>query len=216
MTETLKAANPDELQLVYAHLDELAEKFLQGNPKRHDIGQLWDSMQRYGFRDPLAYDQSLNDGEGGIVEGNGRLETLIWASNNGQKPPRGIKLDKAGAWYVPLILGCDARDMSEAVAYSFDHNTMVLSGGEFTALDAKNLYDPESYVALLEELAKTSNLPLTVDGGDLDLLIEQLQVPNFEPVGEDEQGRLDEIAPKESQEIECTCPQCGHQFIRQV
>ena len=37
-------------------------------------------------------------------------------------------------------------------------------------------------------------------------------VPDFEPVGEDEQGRLDQIEPKE---ISCTCPQCGHEFIKQ-
>jgi hypothetical protein len=37
-------------------------------------------------------------------------------------------------------------------------------------------------------------------------------VPNFHPVGEDEQGRLDEIAPKE---LSCTCPSCGHEFIQE-
>ena len=38
------------------------------------------------------------------------------------------------------------------------------------------------------------------------------EVPDFEPVGEDEQGRLDQIEPKE---IPCTCPNCGHDFIQQ-
>ena len=38
------------------------------------------------------------------------------------------------------------------------------------------------------------------------------EVPDFEPVGEDEQGRLDQIEPKE---IDCVCPNCGHQFIKQ-
>ena len=39
------------------------------------------------------------------------------------------------------------------------------------------------------------------------------EVPNFEPVGEDEQGRLDQIQPKE---IDCVCPNCGHEFIKQI
>lgn len=39
------------------------------------------------------------------------------------------------------------------------------------------------------------------------------EVPDFEPVGEDEQGRLDQIEPKE---IDCVCPNCGHQFIKQI
>ena len=32
------------------------------------------------------------------------------------------------------------------------------------------------------------------------------QVPDFAPVGEDEQGRLDQKAP-------VTCPECGHEFV---
>ena len=32
------------------------------------------------------------------------------------------------------------------------------------------------------------------------------QVPDFQPVGEDEQGRLDQKAP-------VTCPECGHEFV---
>ena len=164
----------DLLTLRYTPLDELSEAFLQGNPKRHDLGQLWDSMQRYGFRDPMAFDAQLNGGKGGIVEGNGRLETLVSAYNNDQLPPRGIKLDEDGRWFVPVLYGVDGRSESEAIAYSFDHNTMVLSGGEFTALDASKLYDAEGYTALLQELANAESLPLTVDGEDLDLLIQQL------------------------------------------
>ncbi len=38
------------------------------------------------------------------------------------------------------------------------------------------------------------------------------EVPDFEPVGEDEQGRLDQIEPKE---LNCKCPNCGHDFIQQ-
>ena len=38
------------------------------------------------------------------------------------------------------------------------------------------------------------------------------EVPDFEPVGEDEQGRLDQIEPKE---LNCTCPNCGHEYIQQ-
>lgn len=40
-----------------------------------------------------------------------------------------------------------------------------------------------------------------------------VEVLDFEPVGEDEQGRLDQIKPKE---IDCVCPNCSHQFIKQI
>jgi hypothetical protein len=42
------------------------------------------------------------------------------------------------------------------------------------------------------------------DGVDLEWL--GMAEPNFEPVGEDEQPRLDEKKP-------VTCPECGHEFI---
>ena len=35
--------------------------------------------------------------------------------------------------------------------------------------------------------------------------------PDFDPVGMDEQGKLDEIQPKE---IDCECPHCGKSFIK--
>ena len=51
----------------------------------------------------------------------------------------------------------------------------------------------------------------SADGADLIALLEQLGadagaiVPDFQPVGEDEQGRLDQKATT-------TCPECGHVF----
>lgn len=65
--------------------------------------------------------------------------------------------------------------------------------------------------AVLEELAQDVSLddwftPEEMAGWDVE------EVPDFEPVGEDEQGRLDQIEPKE---LNCTCPNCGHEFIQQ-
>jgi ParB-like chromosome segregation protein Spo0J len=40
-----------------------------------------------------------------------------------------------------------------------------------------------------------------------------MQEPNFEPATEEDQGQLDQIQPKE---IDCLCPNCGHEFIKQV
>ena len=41
--------------------------------------------------------------------------------------------------------------------------------------------------------------------GDLQSLLNSMATPSFMPVGEDQQGRLDEKAP-------VTCPECGHVF----
>ena len=80
-------AAPLTLKIEYLLLSELVDKFLQTNPKLHDIGAISTSIRRYGFRDPLAIDATLNGGEGGIAEGNGRLEALLWMYNEGEKPP---------------------------------------------------------------------------------------------------------------------------------
>ncbi len=197
------------LELRYVPLSELRQHFLIGNAKRHDLGQLWDSFQRYGFRDPLAYDAKLNAGAGGIVEGNGRLETLASAYDDGQKAPQGIKVDEAGEWFVPVIHGLDGRTEAEALAYSIDHNSTVLSGAEFTALDISKLYDHEDYLDCLRELADDSSLPLTVDGDDLELL---LQIGGGWPPEEEEggDGEGEGFGGGEGGAIEC--PRCGHRF----
>lgn len=36
--------------------------------------------------------------------------------------------------------------------------------------------------------------------------------PNFKPASEHEQGRLDKIKMKE---LNCNCPNCGHEFIQE-
>ncbi|NJL03098.1 MAG: DNA modification methylase [Spirulinaceae cyanobacterium SM2_1_0] len=164
----------DELALWYVPLDELINSFAAGNPKLHDIGGLCESFARHGFRDPMAFDPALNDGAGGIVEGNGRLEALLQLKEQGHAPPRGIKLDGNGDWYVPLLFGVGAGSQAAAEGYLLDHNNSVLAGGTFTALDTSNLYDPDAYRDLLERLAAEDALPLTVDDKDFRLLLEQL------------------------------------------
>lgn len=81
----------DELQIHYVSLSSLADKFLEKNSKKHDIGTLSESVDRYSFRDPIAFDSTLNGGTGDIVEGNGRLSYLLQAKEQGQAAPRGIK-----------------------------------------------------------------------------------------------------------------------------
>ena len=59
--------------------------------------------------------------------------------------------------------------------------------------------DDEMLASLIEKIE--------VDEGPLQDLLDEMgdDVPNFEPVGEDEQGRLDQKKP-------VVCPECGHEF----
>ena len=165
---------PAALTIEYLLLLELVDKFLQNNPKLHDIGKIAESIQRYGFRDPLAIDAALNGGKGGIAEGNGRLEALLWLKQQGQSPPAYIKLTESNQWAVPCVIGGDSATETEGLAYSLDHNSLTMAGGSFTALDISGLYNQAEYTELLEKLAQDEALPIAVDADDLDLLLEQI------------------------------------------
>lgn len=159
------------LTIEYLLLTELSEKFLKGNAKLHDIGAISASVRRYGFRDPLAIDSALNQGRGGVAEGNGRLEALLWMYRQGEEPPTYIKLTEAGGWAIPCVVGGNSCTEDEGLAYSLDHNSLTMAGGTFTVLEISGLYDPIEYLEILERLAETESLPVTVDGDDLDLLV---------------------------------------------
>jgi hypothetical protein len=73
-------------------------------------------------------------------------------------------------------------------------------------------YDPD--VELLLEIDEQIGLGDLYFEDELAALVardSEEETPDFEPVGMDEQGKLDQIQPKE---IDCKCPQCGHDFIK--
>jgi hypothetical protein len=100
MLHDLAEEQQDLIAIHYVSLDDLEETFLQGNSKKHDTDKIIESILRYGFRDPIAFDPALNNGAGGIAEGNGRLESLIEMRDRGMKVPRGLKEDWGGACYL--------------------------------------------------------------------------------------------------------------------
>jgi hypothetical protein len=73
-------------------------------------------------------------------------------------------------------------------------------------------YDPD--IELLSAIAEEVDISDMYFEDELAALVardSEEEAPDFEPVGMDEQGRLDQIQPKE---IDCKCPQCGHDFIK--
>jgi len=67
--------------------------------------------------------------------------------------------------------------------------------------------DPNALAELLAELAATDKglLGTAFSGDDLQVLLDDLAGPMFDPATIDEQGRLDE-------KKKCRCPKCGHEF----
>lgn len=162
-----------QLTLKYVSLAQVQQ--WDRNPKKHDIGAIAQSIQKHGFKDPPKFEPTLNEGNGGIVEGNGRAEALAWMYAQEQPLPRGIALDaETGEWQIPILFGVDADSQRMAEAYALDHNNLVLAGGDFTAVDLMNMYDEPRYTEILTGLVTQGELPISVTGDDLDLLV-QLQ-----------------------------------------
>ncbi len=192
----------DQLSLRYVPLETLA--LWDRNPKKHDLETLAVSIRQYGFKDPPKFEPSLNGGHGGLIEGNGRAEVLQTMQKGGEKPPRGIGVDEAGTWHAPVLFGVDAASRAEAEAYGVDHNALTLGGSGFGLEDLVQLFDESALQALLEDTPEAGALLASLDASDLDAL---LGGPDFEPVSEDEQSRLDE-------KTRIVCPECGAEISR--
>lgn len=135
------------------------------NAKRHDLGGLIQSIQKHGFKDPMKFEPQLNNGEGGIVEGNGRDEALeAMQRDHPDQPPRGIAVTEDGKdWLIPILFGVDAPSQAAAEAYGVDHNNLTLMGGDFGLSDIMKLWDSETFNDVLRDLAQQDFLPVSMD-----------------------------------------------------
>jgi hypothetical protein len=187
---------PETLELRYIPLAQ-ARRWDE-NPKRHDIEALIRSVETHGFGDPPKFDATL----GALVYGNGRTEALEQMRQEGHEPPRGIGATEDGDWAVPIIFGVDAQSRAAAVAFAIDHNNLTLLGGDLGFADLLQIWDEAGLQAVLSNTPDAGALLASLTPADVDSL---LLGPDFEPVGEGDQSRLDEKNP-------ITCPECGHEF----
>jgi hypothetical protein len=133
----LPQKSENAIALHYVPLDQLSSTFLDGNSKKHDTDKIIESILRYGFRDPITFDPALNDGQGGIIEGNGRLESLIEMRDRRMNVPRGLKEN----WEVPILFGVNSASEAEAIAYSVEHNWSVLWGSDADLEQILSMFD---------------------------------------------------------------------------
>jgi hypothetical protein len=192
----------ERIKVRYAKLSSLEQ--WDRNPKLHADDRIAASIRRHGFRDPVAWDPALNEGRGGIVEGNGRVTVLHQMKAAGETAPRGIAVDPNGDWLVPVLYGVSAETLAQAQSYAIDHNALVLAGGNLALEDTLQVWNEEALLALLRDAPDTAELLVSFDSDALDAL---LSGPAFEAVGAEDQPRLDEKAT-------ITCPECGNEFRR--
>jgi hypothetical protein len=199
MTKT-KAPDDNRLRIEYVALSQI--KLWDKNPKRHDVGGLIESFKKYGFKDPMKFEPTLNRGRGGVVEGNGRTEALTVMYEAGEGAPRGVGVVNGGEWAVPVLFGVDAKSRAEAEAYAIDHNNLTVAGGFFGPGWIEKLYDGEALGDVLVRLHKSKNMPVSVTGDDLDDLVQSL---NTGPPP-------DWSNPEDKADSDHQCPSCGYEW----
>ena len=147
----------DSFEIRYEDLDDIVSA--DNNPKDHDLGVLYQSMQRFGFTNPII----MNESTGKLLAGHGRLQTLQMMKDNGEDAPKRIDVvkdiedDRIETWYVPVLYGVSIENVSEAQAYLIADNRLTELGG-WKPMDLMD--------SLTEIIEETGNLDGT--GYDLD------------------------------------------------
>lgn len=146
-----------------------------GNPRVHSPEQV--SRIAASITEFGFTNPILIDGRKGIIAGHGRL----------------LAAQKLGLAVVPTI---ELRGLSDA-----QRRALVIADN---ALALGSAWDNDLLASMLLDL-RTEGFDLSLTGFDDLELDGLLGDPHFDPVGADQQGRLDERAP-------VTCPSCGHSF----
>lgn len=116
------AAPTVEIRIAYTALSALLRA--PRNAKKHDLVNLRQSMERFGFTQPLA----LNEVTGLLVEGHGRLDVLQALKAEGKPAPARVTVTK-GEWYVPVVRGLSFATAQDAEAYLLAANQLTIAGG---------------------------------------------------------------------------------------
>lgn len=135
MATTAKKKKAKDVFIDFVPLEKV--KQWPRNPKDHDTEAIEESVERFGFIQPLVMDEKT----GRLVAGHGRLEVLARMKKVGMKPPTRVKV-KGTDWLVPVLRGVRFRNEKEAQAYVIADNRTVELGG----------WDEQVLVELLGEL----------------------------------------------------------------
>jgi ParB-like chromosome segregation protein Spo0J len=102
---------------------------------------------------------------------------------------------------VPVVV-LDHLSPTQRRAYVLADNKLALNAG----------WDVDVLTAEMEQL-QAVEFDLELVGWSAGELAELMAEPDFAPGTEEDQGQLDQTQPKE---VDCICPSCGHEFIKQI
>jgi hypothetical protein len=161
------------------------------NPKGHALDEIEQSMERFGYVEPVVIDERT----GQLLSGHGRREVLLRRRERGDAPPVGVEIDEAGEWTVQVVRGVRTPNDAEAGAYLVAANRLTERGGW--------LADP--LAAILEELRAGPGFEGTgYTSHDLDTLLGSLKGP-------DAPDEFPDVDP-DGLVTEHECPRCGFEF----
>jgi hypothetical protein len=118
------ANQPQRMHIEWVALDVL--QTWPGNPKEHDEELLGSSFARFGFVDPIIFDELTKR----IVAGHGRRKKLWAMYTSGQPVPDRVEVRASdGMWLVPVLRGIAFKTEHEAEAYLLVNNQSTMRRG---------------------------------------------------------------------------------------
>jgi len=198
-----------EEHLEWMFIDEV--QFADVNPKKHDVGAMFESIMRYG----LVEKPVLNEKTQKLVAGHNRIQTLqSMFAHNPSNVPNGVRVVD-GRWQTQIHRGVSFRDDNEAMAYLIDSNNIGLMGAEFTALDMAKLWDENVYTEILTALNEDNTLPVSSDSEDVDLLSRIINAVE-EDKGVAEDNSTDGDVPVYRITVECESDEQKESLLNQL
>lgn len=131
----------------------------------------------------------------------GSLDTLGWIAPVIVNARSGFMIDGHERIFQALAIGDHTPVPYIEVDLSEDEETLALASFDFITTLAT--YERDTLASLLGEI-ETDNAAMNALIDSL-AQAEGITPPDFDPVGIEEQPRLDE-------KTKCTCPNCGHEF----
>ena len=225
-SEEIEQYKADILRLEYVYLKTIAQ--WTRNARNHGLRKIIQSIRNHGFKDPMKWEPKLNNGAGGIAEGNGRDDALIvMFAEDKTNPPRGIIYDEsADDWIIPVLFGVDAKSQLAAESYAIDHNNSALAGA-FSETEMLRLWKPE-IANVIKDIAESNESIATISdelagallksiekkeksGGAIDLIdISSSGNGNNENGGDSESGENGSGEGGGGNIKLHQCPKCGH------
>lgn len=151
----------EKIYIEYLPLEQLQR--WKRNPKEHELGDISDSIKRFGYTNPIIIDEK----SGKMVAGHGRVDTLTAQREAGEEPPKRIRADN-GDWLVPVVRGVEFENEQEAEAYLMADNQLTMLAD----------WDNEALAEMLLDQSDLSGVGFSAE--DVDEIFKSVTMPSDE------------------------------------